>query len=554
MQKQAPSPGRILVAIGFALSCFALLLFLWVAFGGPVPFKPTSYRFTADYPEAITLADEAEVRIGGVTVGKVKETELGPGNATRATIEIDPEYAPISSDARTILRQKTLLGETYVELTTGTEVAEGADGPTAQASTIDVGQISGDDAPSPIPEGGHLAESQVQEQVQIDEIFQALDDETRQAFQLWMKNSAIAIDGRGLDLNDAFGNLGPFSQDASDVLETLRRQEDALRQVVRSTGTVFNALSARNQELAGAIVGNNRTFRALASRDEALAESFRILPTFQVESRLTLDRLEDFARHAGPLFRDLRPVARDLSPTLRDLRRLAPNARHLLKNLRPLIKASATGLPALRDILDELRPVMVALDPFLSNLNPVVRYLDYQSGSLADFLASPPAGLSGVLTPIGGEPSARHALRQASYISPESVSIYPGPPAGMGRVVTNRGNGYLQPYALGSPASAAHGETFPSFDCDNTSLFNGGGSTTGGLGDGQVTSDPSSTPSDSESGQFPLSSLVTPTTPAFVGENPIPPGGPSAFAPCTIPPDFPAAFGGGRAPRVFADP
>ena len=37
MQKSAPSIGKILVAAGFALSCFALILFLWVSFGGPVP-------------------------------------------------------------------------------------------------------------------------------------------------------------------------------------------------------------------------------------------------------------------------------------------------------------------------------------------------------------------------------------------------------------------------------------------------------------------------------------------------------------------------------------
>ena len=77
MQKQAPSIGRILVAVGFTLSCFALLLFLWVTFGGPTPFKPESYRFTADFPEAITLAKEADVRIGGVSVGKVKDIEPG---------------------------------------------------------------------------------------------------------------------------------------------------------------------------------------------------------------------------------------------------------------------------------------------------------------------------------------------------------------------------------------------------------------------------------------------------------------------------------------------
>src|SRR3954447_8991040 len=181
MQKQAPSIGRIMVAVGFTLSCFALLLFLWVTFGGPVPFKPESYRFTADFPEAITLQKEADVRIGGVSVGKVKQLSLAPDsecqkdaatcNSTRATIEIEPQYAPISSDAKAILRQKTLLGETYVELTTGSQTepqAGSADTTQAQSNAIDVGQISGGDAAHPIPEGGHLAQSQVENQTQID--------------------------------------------------------------------------------------------------------------------------------------------------------------------------------------------------------------------------------------------------------------------------------------------------------------------------------------------------------------------------------------------------
>ena len=394
--------GRILIAVGFALSCFGLLLFLWVAFGGPVPLKPQSYRFSADFEEAITLSKEADVRISGVSVGKVKEIELPEdGNAARAVIELEPEYAPISSDARAILRQKTLLGETYVELTPGTQTD-----PEGTAELTEVSGLSGDDAVEPLPEGGHLADTQVAEQVQIDEIFNALDEETRSAFQAWMKNSGIAIEGRGLDLNNSFGNLGPFTEDASDVLATLREQEQALRTIVASTGQVFEALTARDQELAGAIVGSNRTFRALASRDEELADTFQVLPTFENESRLTLERLERFARNAGPLFRDLRPVARDLSPTLRDLRRLSPNARRLFENLDPLIDASIEGLPALRSILDQLRPTLEAMDPFLANLNPVVRYLDYQSATLADFLTSPPAGLAGQLLPQPGPAGA----------------------------------------------------------------------------------------------------------------------------------------------------
>jgi phospholipid/cholesterol/gamma-HCH transport system substrate-binding protein len=559
MQKQAPSIGRILVAVGFALSCFALLLFLWVTFGGPVPFKPESYRFTADFPEAITLQKEAEVRIGGVTVGKVKQLSLAPEsechsnpatcNTTRATIEIEPQYAPISSDAEAILRQKTLLGETYIELTTGSQVqpVEAAGDVNAQSSAIDVGQISGDDAPESIPEGGHLDQTQVQDQTQIDEIFQGFDQQTRESFRLWMQGTALAVDGRGLDLNDAFGNLGPFASDASDVLGTLRQQEQSLRTLVHDTGDVFAALTEHDQALAGAIVGANRTFRGLASQSKALSDTFKIFPTFENESRLTLDRLKTFSHEAQPVFHDLRPVARNLRPTLRDVRTLAPHASRLFNDLNPLIDASKTGLPSLASFLRELRPLMVSLDPFLSNFNPLVRFIDYQAPVVTDFLGNIAAGTAGYLPgdENPGQASPRHLSRQMSIFTAETLSIH------QERLSTNRGNGYLQPFELGNPYSASQAEVFPSHDCNNTFNYP--------VNEGVVTHSPPSVPAPQEdSGQFPFSSLFNPMNPNQVGPN-FPGGtaaspGPSSYAACTIPPNFPALFGGGRVPEIFPDP
>ena len=96
MQKQAPSVGRILIAVGFTLSCFGLILFLWIAFGGPIPLKPESYKITAYFPETTTLARESDVRVGGVSVGKVKDLDLAPpeyrveGNDTTEADDGDP--------------------------------------------------------------------------------------------------------------------------------------------------------------------------------------------------------------------------------------------------------------------------------------------------------------------------------------------------------------------------------------------------------------------------------------------------------------------------------
>src|SRR5215208_2413187 len=159
MQKAAPNFGRIALMAGFALSCVALVLFLWLAFGGPVPLKPKGYRVSASFTEAAQLSTEADVRISGVPVGKVKaiEPDAKTGRSL-VTMALDAKYSPLPSDAKAMLRQKTLLGETYVELTPGTESAR------------------------KIPEGGRLRLADVSETVELDEILRTFDPETRTAF------------------------------------------------------------------------------------------------------------------------------------------------------------------------------------------------------------------------------------------------------------------------------------------------------------------------------------------------------------------------------------
>ena len=96
MTTSTPSFGKVLTMVAFALSCFGLLLFLWLAFGGPTPLKPKGYRFKVSFGEATQLAHEADVRISGVPVGKVKtiEPDTKTGRTT-AVIEMNSEYAPV---------------------------------------------------------------------------------------------------------------------------------------------------------------------------------------------------------------------------------------------------------------------------------------------------------------------------------------------------------------------------------------------------------------------------------------------------------------------------
>jgi virulence factor Mce-like protein len=412
METRPPTVGRVLVAIGFALSCFGLLLFLWLAFGGPTPLNPEGYRFTVSVDEATQLAQESDVRISGVSVGKVKRIELGDDGRAEATVELDATYAPIPSDTRAVLRQKTLLGETYVELTPGSQEAE------------------------PLPEGGELAEAQVSDAVQLDEIFRAFDEETRAQFQAWMQGQAAAFRGRGDDFAMAIASLDPFAESAERALRLLDSEEQAVTRLIDDGGEVFAALSERQGQLRGLVEASDQVFATTAARNADLEEIFRIFPTFLRESRATLTRLDEFATETDPLVQQLRPAAQELSPTLIDLGRLAPDLERFLLGLDRAIKAR-DGLPATTRLVDDgLRPLLERTDPYFAEINALLTVIRQYRREVTAFLGNVAAATNGRLNE-GGD-VFKH-LRTGAPLAPQALASFAE------RLTMSRTNPYFAP-------------------------------------------------------------------------------------------------------------
>lgn len=434
MNTSAPTLGRLLVISAFSLVCFGLLLFLWKAFGGPIPLQPKGYEVKVSFTDATTLAEQADVRVAGVSVGKVVAKQLAPGgNRTLATIELKDSYAPLRSDARAILRSKTLIGETYVELTTGSTSA------------------------GYVKENGRLGDGQVARAVEFDELLEIFDEPTRKAFAEWQASVAQAAAGRGRDLNDALGNLGVFAEDAQGVVDVLDKRRAALKNLVRNTGRTFEQVTRDEGALATLISSNSELFTELGARSDSLAQSIRILPTFLDETKATLARLRTFSIDTEPLIRDLEPVLDDLQPTMASLRRLSPELEDLFRNLGPLISAGDKGLPALSRVLRGLDPTLEATGPFLQQLNPLLRYLELNQMKVSDFFDIAPSALAGVRSTLPGSKSNGHVLPQVIMLGSQSL------PA-LTRTRDNRGNAYLRPNAKRDPGTLV----LPSFDCRRT--------------------------------------------------------------------------------------
>jgi len=439
MNKTAPTPLKIATMVIFAMSCFGLLLFLWTTFGGPTPLKPKGYQIEASFPEATQLAVEADVRVAGVKIGRVAAKRRDPvGNRTLATLEIEPRYAPLRSDARASLRQKTLLGETYVEMTTGSTRAE------------------------PIADGARLTDRRVAPSVELDEILNTLDPYTRAAFRTWQQQQAVGIKDRGDDLNAALATLPQFVDDGADLLEVLDEQQAALHGVVKNTGVVFGALTQHEGQLRALVENSDTVFTAIQRERESFAETWRVFPTFLDESKATFRRLDSFSRKARPLFRDLRPALDDLAPTLDDVRAFAPDLQRLFRAIDPLVTISKKSMPATREILDALRPMLGELGPFLSELNPTLDWINQHQATLVDVFAN--LGVATAAKTTSRTPGAPgHYLRQFGPVGTEAIGIWPN------RLGSNRGNAYFNPLGVVSTPKGAEKGLLPAFDCHNTS-------------------------------------------------------------------------------------
>jgi phospholipid/cholesterol/gamma-HCH transport system substrate-binding protein len=433
MSKRAPSTTQLLVITGFALSCFGILLFLWVTFGGPTPFRAKTYEIKVPFNEATQLAEQSDVRISGVNVGKVQKIELAPnGKQAWATAAIDDRYAPLPESTRAILRTKTLLGETYIELTPGSREGE------------------------ELEDGATLPEANVAESVQLDEIFRTFNARTRAAFQEWMQEAAVAINGQSQKLSYAIGGLEPTFTEFDKLFRVLDSQKLAVGQLFRNGATTFQALRGRNGELADLIQSSNAVFSTTARRNRDIEALFRAFPTFLDESRVTTARLKDFSLNADPLMRQLVPAAEELSPTLIALSKLAPESKAFFEGLGPVIKRAPSGFSALRTIFrDEFPPLLRAVDPFIRNLNPILVGLKLYRVDLASFFGNIAATFNGKLVDPSGEEDAEapRYLRVIGGMNPETVASYPR------RLAINRNSAYSPPkWAEGLVAG------LPSFD------------------------------------------------------------------------------------------
>jgi virulence factor Mce-like protein len=429
MVTQAPQRAAVLAATAFVLSCIGLMIFVWTQFAGTIPFAPAGYRIQAVFPETGQLVPGADVRISGVNVGKV--TGVRPeGVNSLVTMDLKRRYAPVPADTRAILRLKTLLGEAYIQLSTGNR------------------------ASGSLADGGTIPRAQVESTQNLDQVLNSFDPSTQHALQAFLNGTFTALSGRGQDLNNAVGNLDPTLSELSAVVQVLNAQQSNMRSLINNLGSVLTTLGGHSADVRSLVTAGEQVLSATAARDAALTATVNRLPPFMRQLRTTLATLDTTLAIAKPTLSVIRGAAPLVKPALSKVIQLSTPALSLLGQAPTLVRLSNRALPAIARFTVSFNAV---LSPILDASRQVVPVINYIELFPQDVLA----GFANLATDLNarapGSNGTAEYLRSALTLNNEGLFGQPQRPS------TNRHNPYLAPGGL----SYLNEGGLRSSDCNN---------------------------------------------------------------------------------------
>jgi phospholipid/cholesterol/gamma-HCH transport system substrate-binding protein len=284
----------------FVLASFMILVVFLVAIRGCRPGGDTAKTFYAVFTDISGLNRGADVRFGGVQVGKVTAIEPDPTDRARIRVTAVVEgHVPVNHGSVATIEQVTLTTEKHLEISTG-------------------------DADQPLLESGDSLSSSGG-----GGLFDVPDLEGVTTRLETMLDGINALIGVGDSPS------GEDAVDLAEVLESLKTTLDEGAGVARSA----NAVIEDNRDSIDQVVAK------LASLEETANELMHQLNDVIAENRESIHQsFENLEQLTGELNSRVDELIATLQMTLRYLQDVGGNSSQLIDNQRPAIEEMLVNL------------------------------------------------------------------------------------------------------------------------------------------------------------------------------------------------------------------
>jgi phospholipid/cholesterol/gamma-HCH transport system substrate-binding protein len=320
--------GLVVVAVSVASLAFA-----FVSHKG-LPGRHYSYATLAFEQVPPSFRDGTEVRVRGQRVGQVHHVSFD--NGPRVEVQL-PGGFDLYRDASARIRSRSLLGQKYLQIDPGTPGA---------------GKLG--DAVLP---ADHTATV-----VDIVDLVDTFDDETRKALHTALLNVGIGAAGHGPDLNDLIAASPDLLADLNLTGRTLTAEETQLVAFLATAERLSGRFNGREKELEALIHQMGDTLLAVAADDgRPLADTVKKLPSTLDAVTPALSDLGKAAAALGPAVHDLGPSAATLGAVTPDFRAALRESVPVLGKVPPVSELAGPALFALTGTFNDARPLAPAL-------------------------------------------------------------------------------------------------------------------------------------------------------------------------------------------------
>ncbi len=274
----------------------------------------STYTLRANFQNASGLVGGDNVLIGPATVGTVSSISLTPNGLAQVQLSLH-NVAPLRQGTVARIYEDSLSGiaSKYVELEPGSTPAP------------------------PIPSGGLIDVSHTYSAVNLDQVFDAFDPLTRAGLRNVVRGEAAAIQGKGVEANQALKYFAPGLQSTSQVTAELTRDEPVFDQLLVQGADTLQTLASRSQQLSALISNTSTATGAIARESEALQQTLALLPSTLRQATTTFGGLQTTLNTLDPLVAASKPAVRRLPL--------------FLSRLRPLITEAIPTIGALDDLI-----------------------------------------------------------------------------------------------------------------------------------------------------------------------------------------------------------
>jgi virulence factor Mce-like protein len=224
-----------------------------------------------------TLATTADVEVAGVRVGLVKSIEKGDPGAL-VDMSLDTKKVTVYKDASLLIRPHGVFGPKFVALNPGTPSA------------------------GPFPDGAEIPISNTRVSVDLEQVFNELDTNTRQSLQTVFYELGTGAQNRGADFGQVLDKLNTVETQLTPVLQVVDNRAantgrlfessavvnetfaaSPFDQIIKKNADVLTKLDIQSASLSGVVVHGNNVLVSLdaitgGSNTQALSTSIAKLP------------------------------------------------------------------------------------------------------------------------------------------------------------------------------------------------------------------------------------------------------------------------------------